>query len=98
MPHARSEPNTDTSLPFMRTSNPTRYWTGVRIPIWQSFRDEPIHATLVWQIRSLWTEPFFFDYRPWLAVVLAVIVVSVMCWLPLIRGLTLAISRLTTAT
>lgn len=88
----------DASLPLIRTTNPTRYWVGVRIPVWQKLHDGPIHATLVWQIRSLWTEPSFFDYRPWLAVVLAVIVVSVICWLPLIRGLTLAISRLTAAT
>ncbi len=97
-PDGNGPPGSDTSLPLTRTANPTRYWIGVRIPIWQNFPDEPIHATLVWQIRSLWTEPFFFDYRPWLAVVLAVIVVSVICWLPLIRGLTLAISRLTAAT
>ena len=98
MGDGRRGPSSDTSLPLMRTANPTRYWVGVRIPVWQNLRDEPIHATLVWQIRSLWAEPFFFDYRPWLAVVLAVVVVSVVCWLPLIRGLTVAISHLTAAT
>jgi two-component system sensor histidine kinase CpxA len=46
----------------------------------------------------LWTNPFFFDYKPWLAVVLAVVFISAVCWLPLIRGLTRSISQLTAAT
>ncbi|MDQ2710769.1 MAG: HAMP domain-containing histidine kinase [Acidobacteriota bacterium] len=57
-----------------------------------------MHATLIWQIRSLWTEPFFVDYQPWVAVVVLVILISIACWLPLIRGLTRTISRLTQAT
>jgi two-component system sensor histidine kinase CpxA len=46
---------------------------------------------LVWRFPSLWTQPFFFDYRPRVAVVLAVIAISIVCWLPLIRSLTRAI-------
>lgn len=88
----------DSPLALMRTTNPVSYWVGVRVPIWRESEDEPIHATLVWQIPSLWTEPFFVDYRPWLAVVLTVVLISVACWLPLVRGLTRAISRLTAAT
>jgi len=48
----------------------------------------PSDGTLVWTFPSLWTNPFFFDYKPWLAAAAAVILVSVVCWLPLIRGLT----------
>lgn len=59
---------------------------------------KPLHGTLVWTFPSLWTNPFFFDYKPWLAVVVAVILVSIICWLPLIRGLTRSISQLTAAT
>ena len=47
---------------------------------------------------SLWTNPLLFDYKPWLAVVIVVILLSVACWLPLIRGLTRSISQLTSAT
>jgi two-component system sensor histidine kinase CpxA len=39
-----------------------------------------------------------FDYKPWLAVIIAVVLVSVACWLPLIRGLTRSISRVTNVT
>jgi two-component system sensor histidine kinase CpxA len=93
----QSAPPGDSPLALMRTSNPIRYWVGIRIPIWRQ-GEEPVHATLVWQIRSVWTEPFFFHFRPWLSVLLTIVLVSVACWLPLIRGLTHAISRLTAAT
>jgi two-component system sensor histidine kinase CpxA len=58
----------------------------------------PDDATLVWTFPSLWTNPFFFDYTPWLAAAIVVILVSAACWLPLIRGLTRSISQLTAAT
>jgi two-component system sensor histidine kinase CpxA len=54
--------------------------------------------TLVWTFPSLWANPFFFDYAPWLGAALVVILVSAACWLPLIRGLTHSISQLTAAT
>ena len=54
--------------------------------------------TLVWTIPSLWMNSFFFDYTPWLATTILVILVSAACWLPLIRGLTHSISQLTAAT
>lgn len=84
---------------FCRVGNgPQRYWVGVHIPIWTNLTKEPLHGTLVWRIQSFLANPFFFDYRPWLAIILAVIAVSVACWLPFIRGLTHSISQLTRAT
>jgi two-component system, OmpR family, sensor histidine kinase CpxA len=83
---------------FGMKTGAAQYWVGVRIPIWTAGKSEPIHATLLWHFPSLWTNSFFFDYRPWLLVVLAVMLVSVICWLPLIRGLTRSITQLTRAT
>jgi two-component system sensor histidine kinase CpxA len=88
----------DSPLTLIGTANGGPYWVGLRIPIWTPMRGEPIHAAILWKIRSFWSEPFFFDYVPWLVVVLGVIAVSVLCWLPLIRGLTRAIARVTLAT
>lgn len=88
----------DAPLELFKTSNPTEYWIGARIPVWIPDRDDPLHATLVWRFDSLWTEPFFFDYKPWVAVALVVLLVSAACWLPLVRRLTHAISSLTAAT
>jgi two-component system sensor histidine kinase CpxA len=81
-----------------KTSNPTEYWAGVRIPVWIPDRDDPIHGVLLWRMQALWTEPFFFDYRPWLAISLLVMVIAAVCWVPLVRGLTHSVSRVTEAT
>ncbi len=81
-----------------KTSAPAGYWVGVRIPVWGEPAGRPLHGTLVWRFSSLWTNPLLFDYKPWLAAVLVVILLSAACWLPLVRGLTRSISQLTTAT
>jgi two-component system sensor histidine kinase CpxA len=83
---------------LIRTRAPTRYWVGVRVPVRSESAARPGHGTLVWISPSLWTNPFFFEYKPWLAVAIAVILAFVICWLPLIRGLTHSISQLTAAT
>ena len=88
----------ESQMAFIRSTNPLSYWVTVRIPIWTQTYGDPIHAAIVWRIRSFWTESFYFDYVPWLMVVLGVVGVSVLCWLPLIRGLTRAIQRMTAAT
>jgi two-component system sensor histidine kinase CpxA len=82
---------------FMLQTHPGQYWVGVHVPIFSGSPGPPAHGTLVWMFSSLWTNPFFFDYRPWFTVILAVIVVSIVCWLPLIRGLTRSITQLTGA-
>jgi two-component system sensor histidine kinase CpxA len=81
-----------------RSPHPAHYWAVVHIPLWTTPGAGPIHGNLVWRFESLWSQPFFFDYRPWLAVIFAVIAACLVCWLPLIRELTRAISELTRAT
>ena len=76
----------------------TMYWVATHIPLWKESAHHPVRANLVWQFPSFWTDPFFFDYRPWLLGSLAVILVSLICWVPLIRGLTRSISDITSAT
>jgi two-component system sensor histidine kinase CpxA len=46
---------------------------------------------------SLLASKLFFDVTPWLTIGLAVILISVGCWLPFIRGLTKSISEMTRA-
>lgn len=85
--------------PFVATRGNGLYWVATHFPIWRSStRTHPIHGNLVWAFPSLWTNPFFFDYRPWLLALLAVIAVSLICWVPLIRGLTRSIGEITHAT
>ena len=86
------------SLFLLKTTSPTTYWVDVRVPVWGDSGPRPLHGTLVWRFSSLWTNTLLFDYKPWLAAVVVVILLSVVCWLPLIRGLTRSISQLTSAT
>jgi two-component system sensor histidine kinase CpxA len=81
-----------------RSGTPEEYWVAVPIPIRTGARGRPMHGDLVWRFPSLWRNPFLFDYRPWLVVILAIIGISVVCWLPLVRGLTRTISQMTRAT
>ncbi len=83
---------------LVKAGTPAQYWAGIHIPVRNGSAKEPIHGTLVWSFPSLWTNSFFFDYRPWLVVVLAVVLVSSICWLPLIQGMTRSISQITRAT
>lgn len=94
--HAASGPPPPVFL--LRFGPPTQYWVGVHVPIFNQGEMRPDDMTLVWRFSSLWTNSFFFDYTPWVAATLVVILVSAACWLPLIRGLTHSISQLTAAT
>ncbi len=79
------------------TSGPTRYWAGVRIPVRSDRPQNPHPGTLLIMSTSLLASRLFFDVRPWLTIGVAVILVSVLCWLPFIRGMTRSISQLTRA-
>jgi two-component system, OmpR family, sensor histidine kinase CpxA len=82
---------------LLATSDPTRYWAGVRIPLRQDAQENPKPGTLLLMSPSAFGNQLLFDYKPWLAVVLAVILVSVVVWLPFIRGMTRSISQMTHA-
>jgi two-component system sensor histidine kinase CpxA len=47
---------------------------------------------------TLLTNPFFFQMWPWLGVVAVGVLVSVLCWVPLVRSLTRSIGQMTEAT
>jgi two-component system sensor histidine kinase CpxA len=79
------------------TSHPTRYWAGARIPLRQDRNENPKPGTLVLMSESLVGSPLFFDPKPWLVGMLGVVVISVLCWLPFIRGVTRSIGLMTRA-
>jgi len=58
----------------------------------------PHPGTLLISATSLLGNRLFFDPSPWLTIWVAVIGISVACWLPFIRGLTRAVSQMTRAT
>ena len=85
-------------LEFTRTSTPTHYWAATHLPIPMNPGAPPLRTTMVWRFDSLWTNPFFFNFKPWLSIAVLTVVISALCWLPFIRGLTRAIAKLKTAT
>ena len=86
------------AVDFQHTANPSYYWAAFHVPVPTHPGQRPQDMRLVWRFESLWTNPFFFDYRPWLIGALLIGLISVACWLPLIRSLTRAVTAMTVAT
>ena len=79
------------------TYEPTRYWVGVRIPIPAPGEQDRKYGALL-AASSSWMSPFVFDPKPYLAIGSAFLLVSIICWLPFVRGLTKSISHISRAT
>jgi two-component system sensor histidine kinase CpxA len=88
--------------PFARflvhTPNPSRYWLVLRIPIADQFRQRPNPLALVVESETLRGGGLFLDFAPWLWAAAAVVGLSLLFWIPLVRGITTAIRQLTGAT
>lgn len=80
------------------TRHPARHWVGVRIPIPSTNERHHIHGVLVAASSSLLGTPFFFDPKPWVAVAIALILVSLACWLPFGRRLMRSVAHMSRAT
>jgi len=85
-------------LLMMQTKNPARYWAGVRIPLPPAPSGPPPSAFLFAVSDSLTGNGFFFDPVPWLAATAAVIFISVLFWIPMVRSITRPLVRMTRAT
>ncbi|MBI5381784.1 MAG: HAMP domain-containing histidine kinase [Opitutae bacterium] len=83
---------------FQRTTEPTRYWIGIHmpLPIGDGPRRRPV--TLLAVTDSLWGSGLLFDFKPWLITAAAVAGFSILFWLPLVRGITRAVGQITRAT
>jgi two-component system sensor histidine kinase CpxA len=93
--HSRVMQSRDESF-FVTTRSPTRYWVAVKLPIGSS--DGPtVPGALVIMSSSLLGNPYFLDLSLIGTVLLVVVLISVACWLPLLRGLTRGLSQATQA-
>jgi two-component system sensor histidine kinase CpxA len=79
------------------TESPTRHWVGVLLRVRSSDTPAAVNGVLLLTSDSLINQ-FFFDPKPWVALTLALTLVFVVVWLPLIRSLANAISQMTVAT
>ena len=81
------------------SSGEFNYWVSMRTFL--PSRDEggrPTRGLLVIASPNLLTNPFFFQLGPWLLIGFVAVGVSLLCWLPLVRGLTRSIVQMTEAT
>ncbi|MCP4695177.1 MAG: HAMP domain-containing histidine kinase [Desulfobacterales bacterium] len=78
---------------ILHTNNPSRYWAGIRIRLGRS----EFPAMLLAVSDSVTGNGFFFDPVPWLIVAAAVLLISVLLWIPLVRNITRPLARMTRA-
>ncbi len=85
--------------PFMlRTQHPTRYWAGIHLPLPADLSRPPVPAVLLAVSESVTGNGFFFDPLPWMVVAAAVLSISVLFWIPMVRNITRPLARMTRAT
>jgi two-component system, OmpR family, sensor histidine kinase CpxA len=83
-----------------------RYWVVMPVPAEPFGRGPggaspphiPLPASVVISSATLGAGGLFFNPTPWILAALAVVVVSALFWIPLVRGITRSLSRMTEAT
>ncbi len=84
---------------MVHTSSPNRYWVITHFLVPGVGRQQrPMPLALVAASESLSGGGLFFDLTTWVIAGMAVVIISVLFWLPLVRGITRSISRMTAAT
>jgi two-component system sensor histidine kinase CpxA len=84
-----------------RSAVPSAYWIGVRLaPVYEPGSPVPRApaSTLLLRADSLWAAVGVLDLTPWLLAAAAAMGLSVVFWLPLVRGITRSVGELTRAT
>ena len=101
MPSARAMANFSPGplLHIATSDSAYNYWVTMRTFIPPAGPAErPSRGMLVIASPNLLTNPFFFQLTPWILIGLVAMGVSMLCWLPLVRGLTGSIAQMTHAT
>ena len=82
---------------ILHTTQPSLYWVFLRMPMRDRTSRPPMPLTLVLASSSLRGGGLLFDFRPWLIGGAAVFALSVLMWVPLVRGITRALRQMTGA-
>ena len=83
---------------LIRAGNPPQYWAGLHLSGLTSSNGRPTGALLLATASSLTTGGWVIDPVPWLLGAGAAVLLSLILWYPLVRGLTRAIGGMTAAT
>lgn len=81
----------------IRSSDPTFYWLIIRTITFDQGQANPIRSRLIVRSDSYYGYGLFFDPRPWVAVAVIVLIVSILFWLPFVRSITKSIAQMTGA-
>jgi two-component system, OmpR family, sensor histidine kinase CpxA len=82
----------------VRTGSPSTYWVGLRVYYQGTERPRTYPVRLIVRVESFWTLLHVLNLQSWVLAGGGVLALSVMFWLPLVRGITRSIGQLTAAT
>lgn len=82
----------------IRAGAPAAYWVGLRVPFVTGERARFVPARLIVRVGSLWALLHLLNLQSWVLAGTGVLALSVLFWLPLVRGITRSVGQLTTAT
>jgi len=80
------------------TSNPTRYWMGIRTAMLASVERHPRPLVVLAESNTLFGSGLFWDPFPWIVGIVGFLAISLLLWLPMTRHLVGVIGRITKAT
>lgn len=83
---------------LMRTTDPVRYWLITTARVENPRLGDPMRVVLVARSNSLSGNGLIFDLRPWVGLGLGALLLSLLLWLPLLRGITRSVARMKDAT
>jgi two-component system, OmpR family, sensor histidine kinase CpxA len=82
---------------YVKTENPKLYWFGVRMLTLEKGAQDHFRSRLLAVSDSFYGHGLFFDPTPWIVISLVVIGVSMILWLPFVRGITRTVSQMNEA-
>ncbi|MDD5350248.1 MAG: HAMP domain-containing sensor histidine kinase [Chthoniobacteraceae bacterium] len=84
---------------MVRTEAPVRYWAGVRINLAKRMAGAPAETQVLLAVSpTLSGGGLFFDAGLWATVGLGTLALSLLLWVPFVRGVTRSVSQITRAT
>lgn len=83
---------------YVQTSDPTLYWFGARIMLFDTERAEPVRSRLIAVSDSFYGYGLFYNPMPWLVLTGIIVSVSILFWFPFVRSITKTVGQMTSAT
>ena len=76
------------------TRNPLLYWVGIRMPTNGPQGERGVPAVLLLRANSMFNPKLFFDWRSLLVLAAVLFAIALLCWWPLVHGVTRSIREM----